>query len=240
MNNKDKTTSRESFVFYRSFYDSIKVLPDEVQQALFRAVIEYGLDQVVPSFQGVPYQPFVEAIFAGIRPQLDANLKRFLNGCKGGEYGKLGGNPNFAKGRPNPYYSKDNPKDNPDITPNDNGNDNVNVNEDKIKPQPRHSSLSLPNADKEFADTWIELLSQPKWKNKTRFALQTALNQLSNYHVRFAVMLMQNAIAGNYQGVVFNDTPAKYQQWLKSNPPATRREDGQDDGITDTKNLYKY
>ena len=226
MNNKDKTTRRESFVFYRSFYDSIKVLPDEVQQALFRAVTEYGLDQVVPSFQGVPYQPFVEAIFAGIRPQLDANLKRFLNGCKGGA---PIGNQNARK---QPKSTKK--------QPNVNENENENENEDIITPQPRCSSLSLPYADKEFADTWIELLSQPKWKHKTRFALQTALNQLSKYHVRFAVMLMQNAIAGNYQGVVFNDTPAKYQQWLKSNPPATRREDGKDDGITDTKNLYKY
>ena len=228
MNQKEIKTRRESFVFYRSFYESIKDLPDEVQQILFRAVTEYGLDQVVPSFQGVPYQPFVEAIFAGIRPQIDANYNRFLNGCKGGA---PIGNQNARK---QPKSTKKQPN------VNENVNVNVNENEDINKPQSRHTSLSLPFADKEFADTWIELLSQPKWKHKTRFALQTALNQLSNFHVRFAVMLMQNAIAGNYQGVVFNDTPAKYQQWLKSNPSGTRREDGQDDGITDTKNLYKY
>ena len=87
--NQETTPNRESFVFYRSFYESIKGLPDGVQLALFRAVVAYGLDQLTPDFTGVPQQPFVEAIFAGIRPQLDANHKRFLNGYKGKEYGRL-------------------------------------------------------------------------------------------------------------------------------------------------------
>ena len=108
MSNQE-TPIRESFVFYRSFYESISRCPDDVQQILLRAVINYGLNQVVPDFSGVPFQPFVEAIFAGIRPQLDANHKRFLNGCKGGEFGRLGGAP---KGNTNARKDKQ-PLNNP-------------------------------------------------------------------------------------------------------------------------------
>ena len=77
--------------------------------ALFRAVAEYGLDQVVPDFSGIPQQPFVEAIFAGIRPQLDANHKRFLNGCKGGAPVGNRNNPNGRKGGTNQEPTRNQP-----------------------------------------------------------------------------------------------------------------------------------
>ena len=112
MSNQE-TPCRDSFVFYRSFYESIKRLPERAQNALFRAVAEYGLDQVVPDFAGIPQQPFVEAIFAGIRPQLDANHKRFLNGCKGAEFGHLGG---ARVGNQNARKEKQ-PQNNPKIPP---------------------------------------------------------------------------------------------------------------------------
>ncbi len=213
--NQEMTPCRESFVFYRSFYDSIGRLPERAQLALFRAVAEYGLDQVVPDFSGVPQQPFVEAIFAGIRPQLDANHKRFLNGLKGGEYGRLGG---AKPGNQNARKDKQ-PQNNPKTTPNVNVNENENVNGNvKVTRKPANQELTLPFQDPEFVTTWNELRQQPKWRNKTTTALQKSLNQLGKYHVRFAVDLMNNAIAGNYQGVVFEDTPVKYQRWLSVTP----------------------
>ena len=211
MSNQD-TQHRESFVFYRSFNEAIKGLPDELQIVLFRAVVDYGLDRLEPDFSGVKMQPFVEAMFALIRPQLDANHKRFLNGCKGGEFGHLGGAPT---GNVN---AKKQPRNNPETTPNVNGNDNVNENGNvKVEAKPtvkvEGRALKLPFDDPEFVNTWNDLRSQPKWKNKTIQALQTSLNQLSQYPVGFAVWLMKNAIAGNYQGVVFADTPEKFRRW---------------------------
>ena len=231
MNGTDKT--RESFVFYRSFYDSISHCPDDVQIVLFRAVIEYGLDQAVPDFAGTPYQPFIEAIWAGIRPQLDANHKRFLNGCKGGEFGRLGGAP---KGNTNARKDKQ-PQINPETTPNVNVNDNVNDNVGLFDSSPTvHRALNLPFTNREFVDTWKELMTQPKWKGKTDRALQMSLNQLSKYPVEFAVLLIQNAIAGNYQAVVFNDTPARFENWKRVNPTTTA-----DTGevITRIEDIYK-
>jgi len=59
-------------------------------------------------------------MFSLIKPQLEANYKRFLNGKKGADFGKLGGRPKTPK----------KPLDNPKLTPNVNVNvnDNVNVN----------------------------------------------------------------------------------------------------------------
>ena len=224
-----ETPSRESFVFYRSFYDSIKGLPEEVQLALFRAVVAYGLDQANPDFTGIPQQPFVEAIFAGIRPQLDANHKRFLNGYKGKEYGRLGGAP---KGNTN---ASKQPQNNPKITPNVNVNVNENVKGDErgIK----DGSLPMPYSDPVFVGTWNELRSQPKWKHKTVRALKMALTQLGKYPIDFAVILMETAIAGNYQGVTFTDTPVRFEQWKRAkNQPQPEHLNGR--VITDIDNLY--
>ena len=226
--NQETTPCRESFVFYRSFNESIKGLPDGVQLALFRAVVAYGLDQVIPDFTGVTQQPFVEAIFAGIRPQLDANHKRFLNGYKGKEYGRLGGAP---KGNTN---ARKQPQNNPKTTPNVNVNENVNGN---VKGS-GEKELPLPFTDNAFVDTWNVLRSQPKWKHKTVRALKMALTQLAKYDVRFAVTLMESAIVGNYQGVTFPDTPERYQRWLQTNQVSATPDQGTGRMVTDDFNPY--
>ena len=227
---------RDSFVFYRSFYESIKRLPDDVQIVLFRAVIAYGLDQVEPDFIGVPCQPFVEAIFAGIRPQLDANYKRFLNGCGGGcppgtKKPSMVGNQNAKK-----EQNQNETETKPNVNVNDNVNVKVKVKRKSNEPGTNQEDLKIPFTNPEFISTWNELRAQPKWKAKTTRALQMSLDQLSKYNVNFAIDLMKSAIAGNYQGVVFDDTPIKYKRWL-SIPMELRYPPSEI--ITDTKNLYK-
>ena len=232
----DKTICRESFVFYRSFYDSISRCPDEVQIVLLRAVINYGLDGVVPDFSGAPYQQFVEAIFAGIRPQLDANLKRYLNGCEGGKFGHLGGAP---KGNDNARKDKQ-PQNNPKTTPNDNvnvnDNENVNVSLGNQHENNGRVSLKLPFTSPGFVNTWNALVNEPGWRGKTGTALQMSLDELAQYDERFAIELMRTAIRNGNRGVVFHDTPARFEQWKQSHP-TTGRESGK--VITDINDLYK-
>lgn len=80
---------RNSFCFYRSFYDAIKALPKKYQAQALDAVLAYGLDGTEPTeADGV-----TQAIFALIRPQIDANNKRYTNGRKGAEHGVKGGRP---------------------------------------------------------------------------------------------------------------------------------------------------
>ena len=123
---ENNTQKRGSFVFYRSFSDSINKLPPEMQLPLYKAITMYALDQIEPSFEDDANKCFLEAIWAGIKPQLYANYIRFLNGCKGRSFGELGGAP---KGNQNARRKNKQPQNNPKTTPNvnDNVNDNVNV-----------------------------------------------------------------------------------------------------------------
>lgn len=115
---------RESFVFYRSFYEGIKELPRDIQGEVLTAIMEYGLNGVTTENQ----KPITKAMFALIKPQLDANNQRFENGKLGAEHGKKGGRPRKEKPQENPTITPKKPQENPTQTPNVNVNDNVNVN----------------------------------------------------------------------------------------------------------------
>jgi hypothetical protein len=71
----DKT--RDSFIFYRSFFESTLPLNKEEKAELFDAICRYALDAEQINLQGFP-----QAMFSLIKPQLDANRKKWLNGCK--------------------------------------------------------------------------------------------------------------------------------------------------------------
>lgn len=71
---------RDGFIFYRSFYDSISELPKEVQGEILTAIIEYGLNGVTMQ----ELTPFSRSILSLVKPQIDANNRRFANGKKGG------------------------------------------------------------------------------------------------------------------------------------------------------------
>lgn len=70
---------RDSVVFYRSFYEAIKDFPPDQFTASVKAIMEYGLDEKEPETAGIE-----KAIFLLVKPQIDANNKRYQNGTKGG------------------------------------------------------------------------------------------------------------------------------------------------------------
>lgn len=72
--------SRESFTFYRSFYEAIKSMPPKVQPELYTAVMEYALFGIEP----VNLSEIAYGVFVLIKPTLDVNNARFANGKKGG------------------------------------------------------------------------------------------------------------------------------------------------------------
>ena len=69
----------DSFIFYSSFYESIRELPKEQQAELYEAIFAYAFDGVETAFTGVQ-----KAIFSLILPQLKANRSMYINGCRGG------------------------------------------------------------------------------------------------------------------------------------------------------------
>ena len=122
---------RDSFIFYRSFYEAIQELDPEDRSKCYEAVIGYALTGAEPDIKGTS-----KAIFLAIRPQIDANNKRYADGCKGREYGKLGGRPKkTAEG-----LSEKTPEGLSDKTPNENENENE---KEKEKSKKKTRSLVL-------------------------------------------------------------------------------------------------
>jgi len=109
---------RDSFVFYRSFYESFESLSKKDKLTLFEALCNYALNDVEPKLVGVP-----AAMFKLLKPQVDANNKRYENGCKGGApYG----NQNARKKQPKNNQKTTEKQRN--VNENENDNENVNVN----------------------------------------------------------------------------------------------------------------
>jgi len=71
------SNTRDSFIFYRSFYEAINHLPEDQQLQIYKAIASYSLDFKDVNLEGIP-----NAIFTLIKPQLEANRKRYLNGIK--------------------------------------------------------------------------------------------------------------------------------------------------------------
>ncbi len=110
--------ARDSFVFYKSFYDAIKKIPEEYQLELYNAILSYSLEGIEPN----NLSPVAEAMFILIKPNIDSSQKRYEASV---ENGKKGGRPKKnTQEKPN-----QNPKEIQE-EPNQNLNDNEDDDED--------------------------------------------------------------------------------------------------------------
>lgn len=119
---------RDSTIIYRSFYEAIKELPAANQAEVWNAVFEYSLNFVETELSGLS-----KTIFTLIKPQLDANVKKFHNGKLPKQKGskkeandKQDESKTEAKGKQN--RSKPQANDNDNVNDNEKENDNANAN----------------------------------------------------------------------------------------------------------------
>ena len=112
---------REAFVFYKSFYEALKPMEAEQFKKITLAIAEYAFSGVEPVLNVME-----NSIFLLIKPQIDANNRKYENGKKGGSHGIKGGRP--IVNNINPKETPTEPQENPILTPNVNANVNVNVN----------------------------------------------------------------------------------------------------------------
>lgn len=104
--------ARDSFIFYRSFYEAIKEVPAEAQLQIYKAISIYALEQEEIELSGI-----AKAIFSLVKPQLDANYKKYENGKQTKSKSKAKNKQNESKTGTNV---------------NDNENVNVNVNDNAV------------------------------------------------------------------------------------------------------------
>jgi len=72
---------KDSFIFYRSFYEAMqRVKSKELKADIFEAICELGLNENVIELTDDVGQIIMDLI----KPQVAANTKRYVNGKKGG------------------------------------------------------------------------------------------------------------------------------------------------------------
>jgi hypothetical protein len=150
--------NRDSFIFYRSFFEATKPLKKNEKAELFDAICNYALDQ-----KQCELKPFAKAMFALIQPQLDANYKKYLNGKK-----------------PKEKTSKPEASDKQTVSKtegNVNANDNVNVNENNnVNDTKKEKKAASPvfvfrtslidyGFKKELVDDWLKVRKNKKATN---------------------------------------------------------------------------
>lgn len=125
--NEAENIKADSFVFYRSFIQAIDDLKTNDEKVIIlKAITDYALDGKIPALEG-----YLNGYFNLIKPQIDANIKRRINGNKGGRPkkdnpGKTGGLENVNRG-----INGVKPNGNENANVNKNVNDNENKNADK-------------------------------------------------------------------------------------------------------------
>ena len=79
IHDSERSVNRGSFVFYDSFYKSMKHLGCEDRSDYIQALCEYGLFE-----KQIKLSPHIQGLFELVKPQLEANFRKRKNGNKGG------------------------------------------------------------------------------------------------------------------------------------------------------------
>jgi hypothetical protein len=177
--------NRNSFIFYRSFFETIGDLNDVDQLEIYRAIAEYSLNDKSVNLTGFP-----KTIFRLIEPQLQANKRRFKNGCLGAEHGAKGGRPKSEK-------TPKKPLKNPKLTPNKNKNVNHNLNEES------ESEITIPSfIDASLWNSFLEMRKSKKAK-PTPKAIELLVAKLTDFHKKGLDPneSLANSIESNWTGV---------------------------------------
>ena len=66
---------------YRSWYEAAKHLPDTDRLTYYELIFEYALNQVDNSKN---ISDYMSSFWILSKPNIDANLRKWKNGCKGG------------------------------------------------------------------------------------------------------------------------------------------------------------
>lgn len=83
--------------------------------------------------------------------------------------------------------------------------------------------LTFPFESEEFKKAFYVLMTQPKWrvKTKTLTAMQANLNEIAQFEEGFAMLLINQSISKGWASLVYESTPKQYMQWLREKTGAS-------------------
>lgn len=87
------------------------------------------------------------------------------------------------------------------------------------------TQLTFPFESEDFKRLFYVLMTQPKWrvKTKTLTAMQANLNEIAQFEEEFAKRLIQQSISKGWASLVYESTPKQYLQWLREKTGATNQ-----------------
>jgi len=210
---------REGFVFYRSFAQAISCLEDEQKLRVFDAIIEYGLNGNEIELSGAE-----KGIFILIKPQIDANNKRYENGCKGAEFGKLGGRP--KKEKENPEKTPKKPQENPTKTRKDKDKE-----KDKEKDKVKDKELILSSPSGLACKKIIDYLNERTGSHYKYTTEETIRHIQERMNEGYSIADFKNVIdkkAKDWMGTDYEQylrpstlfKPSNFENYVNQKPPS--------------------
>jgi len=146
------STKRDSFIFYRSFYECSEALSPEQKAIMFDAICQYSLNFKEPELDGI-----VKSLFVLIKPNLEANNKRY----KSGKQPKV--KQNISKKEAKPKRTKSKPEANKDKDKDVDKDKDKDENKEYVYPPflefLEHAKSKVPKIDpddlKKKYDAWV-------------------------------------------------------------------------------------
>lgn len=114
-------TDKNSFVFYRSFFEALQDLNDKDRLKLYDAICDLALNDIDTNLRGI-----ANTVFKLIKPQVIANTERYANGKKGGRPKK---ETTGFENKKTTGFDPEKPNVNDNVNVNENENVNANENE---------------------------------------------------------------------------------------------------------------
>lgn len=222
-------TERESIVFYRSFYEAIKLQPKKIQADLYNALLEYAFTGEV-----IEMNNSVKSVFLLIKPQIDANNTRYENSKKGGrpKKEKTDSLEKNMKIKTNGFENNektetDSSKNNNEnsVSEKPNVNENVNVNDNvKKKKDKKESVPPVRYSENDKLDKAIHDYINHRKKVKspmTDHAVELMINKLDSWadNDEDKIKILEQSIFNGWKGIF----PLNEQENRKTeSPPAVK------------------
>lgn len=191
---------RDSFVFYSSFLKAIRAIKKrDIQAELALAIIEYGI-----TGETAECGEMVSMAMELIKPQLEANNQKYINGLKGGA---PKGNQNAKKGKEQPKNNQETTEEQPKNNqkqPNENDNVNENENEEEKK--------YIKKENQDFSSLWQEWENYMKevhsfrHNDYSRQKSQEKLKELGKNDLAAMQKIVNNSIGNNYKDFYHKET----------------------------------
>ena len=212
--------TKNSFVIYHKYRDTLEDLTDEQVGKLFRAIFDYEIDKKEPNFNGE-----LKIAFRFIKKDLDLNNDKYESICeRNRKNGQKGGAPKGnqnARKQPKQPKQPDNDNDNEYEYDNDYDNDNDYILESKKESKNKEINNNIHTHAREtydeifedfgvepmLKDTLIEFIRHCQLNKKivTNEKLKNIIVRLDMAHnddVYGKIQSVQNAISGGYFDVI--------------------------------------